>query len=572
MSSPISRPLALLLASPALALAQTTPESWSLPRVQVVTVASDGSRHVRDELLVVLDTPSARPALEELVRERGGFVAGEVAVLGVLRIAFDDGRDARTELGRFAALPGVTHAELNALGTGGGAPAPNDTCFGAQWHLENTGQSGTPGADVEARGAWAIQTGDAAVVLAILDTGIDFANPDFAGRTLPGFDFVNSDADPTADHPHGILVAGLAAANTDNSFAAAGVDRACTILPVKVLNSNNSGSTFNLVQGIDFARTSGAEVVCMSLINFPPSGSLATALSAARSAGLLLMACAGNGGIGDADLSWPGASPDTIAIGATTSSDARASFSGTGSALDFVAPGAGVRTVNPSGGDSCSLFTGCSAATPIAAGIVTLLVAQHPGLTQDEAYCALQSGAEDQVGPGAEDTLGRDDFFGHGRLNARVSLEQLATCTGAPTTYCQGKINSSFCLPFMSHTGLPSVSSSAPFQVRGNDVMPDEFGILLYGIGGSANLTFHNGTLCVKAPLVRVLPPKNSGSPGAGFCPGELRRNFNATIQSGNDPALTAGREVYCQWIYRDPGVDSFNDGLTDGVRFTIGS
>ncbi len=139
-----------------------------------------------------------------------------------------------------------------------------------------------------------------------------------------------------------------------------------------------------------------------------------------------------------------------------------------------------------------------------------------------------------------------------------------------PETYCQGKLNSLFCLPFLSFNGFGSASSTAAFRIDGNDVVPNEFGILLYGTNGRSNLNFHNGTLCVKAPLTRVLPPKNSGTSGGGLCSGLLRRNFNATIQNGSDPVLTAGQTVNTQWLYRDPGVDSFNDGLTDGLEFQI--
>ncbi len=143
----------------------------------------------------------------------------------------------------------------------------------------------------------------------------------------------------------------------------------------------------------------------------------------------------------------------------------------------------------------------------------------------------------------------------------------------APELYCSGKVNSNFCVPFLSFNGFPSVSDSGAFRIQANDVMQDEFGILIYGLNGRSNLNFHNAKLCVKTPFTRVLPPKNSGSSGtmgSGFCLGELRRNFNATIQSGNDPLLTTGQQVNAQWFYRDPGVDSFNDGLSDGIEFFI--
>jgi subtilisin family serine protease len=80
--------------------------------------------------------------------------------------------------------------------------------------------------------------------------------------------------DPTADHPHGIYTAGLLAANANNLFGVAGVDHKVMLLPVKVLDASNKGSTFDLVQGIQWAVDSGARVLSMSLINYPESDSL----------------------------------------------------------------------------------------------------------------------------------------------------------------------------------------------------------------------------------------------------------------------------------------------------------
>ena len=105
-------------------------------------------------------------------------------------------------------------------------------------------------------------------------------------------------------------------------------------------------------------------------------------------------------------------------------------------------------------------------------------------------------------------------------------------------------ISSAFCGPYITWNGSPSATDTNAFQIIGNDIIPDQFGFLIYSINGPANLNFHNGTLCIKAPFTRLLPPKNSGSPGMGFCPGELTTNFNKRIQSGLDATLTVGQQV----------------------------
>ncbi len=136
-------------------------------------------------------------------------------------------------------------------------------------------------------------------------------------------------------------------------------------------------------------------------------------------------------------------------------------------------------------------------------------------------------------------------------------------------TYCTGKTNSAGCVPFITTVGSPSVSSTVAFTVTGNDVAPSEAGFIIYGTKKSS-LDFHGAKLCVKLPFVRT-PVKGSKNTGGGCSGWVLRRNFNATIQSGTDPSLTAGRVVTAQYRQRDPTDPAgFGDGLTNGVRFTI--
>ncbi len=371
------------------------------------------------------------------VRRAVHAVAGAFDVESIARgqvdlARFDENLDIAAVESRYLADPTVEFAERNYWGEGGFTP--NDTHFPSQWQHDNTGQfGGTPGADMNSESGWDVSRGSASVTVAVLDSGIDSDHPEFGGRILPGWDFVNNDANPEDDHSHGTYVSGLLAANANNGFAVAGVDHFCMILPIKVLNAFNAGTTANLISGIDFATQQGADVISMSLINYPCGSGLNNALNAARAAGLVLIACAGNGGIGDADISCPGASPHTIAIGATTNTDARAFYSGTGQDLEFMAPGDDVITVlYNSHADGFTFFNGCSAATPNAAGIVSILRSFEPGLRNSHVRDILQSGAEDQVGPPQEDTAGWDEFFGWGRLNLRLVLDAFLAATAAP--------------------------------------------------------------------------------------------------------------------------------------------
>jgi len=368
---------------------------------------------------------------EAVHRSMGATLVKKLArgAFDLVRIEDDDALGNR--IAAYRALAEVEFAEPNGIGHGGFVP--NDTHFLDQWHHRNTGQfGGTPGADMESVAGWDVSTGSG-VVVAVLDTGIDSDHPEFAGRILPGFDFVNSDADPEDDHGHGTMCSGLLAANADNGFGVAGVDHQCMILPVKVVDANNSGAVSWLVDGIDYATAQGAGILSMSLIDYPGAASIRTALADAQGAGAILVACAGNGGIGDADISWPGASPRTISIGATTNTDWRASFSGTGARLDYVAPGENVVTVAYADSmDDAWFFSGCSAATPLAAGIVSILKSILPAMTQQQTRAFLTAGAEDLVGNPVEDTPGFDEYMGDGRLNLNASIDALLNATAIP--------------------------------------------------------------------------------------------------------------------------------------------
>jgi hypothetical protein len=379
---------------------------------------------VPGELIVGVAPGVSLAQVDEVLARHACVRQGDADGTGMLLVSFDPSIPVAQMASALEGEPEIAYAHPNFVG-GGGSFVPDDTLFRTQWHHANAEQTGgTAGVDLESLSAWDMTRGSPAVTVAVLDTGIERKHPEFAGRLVPGFDFVNEDADPEADHGHGVLVAGLLGANGDNAFGVAGVDHFCRIQPVKVLGGDNLGTTFDLIQGLNFAA--GADIIAMSLVDYPDTPALQAALQRARDAGSILIACAGNGGVGDADRSFPGASPLTISIGATDHNDARASFSGTGAALDLVAPAAQSATVAwKTRADTAAFFSGCSAATPVAAGVAALALSIDPTLGHAAMRQLLIDGAEDQVGDPAEDTPGRDDFYGFGRINARRTLCQL---------------------------------------------------------------------------------------------------------------------------------------------------
>ena len=141
----------------------------------------------------------------------------------------------------------------------------------------------------------------------------------------------------------------------------------------------------------------------------------------------------------------------------------------------------------------------------------------------------------------------------------------------APSSYCTAKVNSLGCLPQMSASGVPGATNPNPFLLQATNVMNNKVGILLYSSAGSAATPYQGGILCL-APQIRRTPGQMSGgNPPPNDCSGTYSFDFNARVQSGVDPALVPGRQVWAQYYSRDPG-DPFLVGLTDAVTFTIGS
>ncbi len=299
----------------------------------------------------------------------------------------------------------VESAEPDGVGFGSGTP--NDPFFAEQWGLQNTGLAGgTVDADVDAPEFWDIVGNTPGVVIAVLDSGLNFTHPDLLGiewinpnevvgdgldndasgkvDDVRGWDFVNNDNNPTDDHGHGSNVTGIIAANRDNNQGIAGMLKGSKILVCKILNASNSGLTSNLIAATTYARQRGVPVMNLSLQSYPFSSSLNSEFSACATAGVILSICAGNQGVNnDTTPNYPSSYPqqNIISVGNHSRNDVRWSGSFNPSnyglaSVDLFAPGRDI--LSPILGSSYSTYTGTSQATPFVTAVCAALKYANP--------------------------------------------------------------------------------------------------------------------------------------------------------------------------------------------------
>jgi len=280
---------------------------------------------------------------------------------------------------------------------------------------------------ISAPGGWtAAASSNASPSIAVIDTGFALNHEDLRSRwTSSEWDFVHNDSSPMAGTDnssgaavfHGTMTAGLAGLLDANS----------QIMPLQALNDDGVGYTDQIAAAVTYAADNGAKVISLSLGSASDDPYLHQQIDYAISKGVLVVAAAGNSGCNC--LSYPAAYPEVLSVGATDSSDNRASFSSYGSNLDVMAPG--------TAGDACSSFytasnatnaytcgySGTSFATPLAASLAAMLVQQEPGISPAALIGVITQSADKVAGMGGQySTLA----YGYGRIDAARAMAQVS--------------------------------------------------------------------------------------------------------------------------------------------------
>ncbi|MEU3725800.1 type VII secretion-associated serine protease mycosin [Streptomyces sp. NPDC031705] len=322
----------------------------------------------------------------------------------------------------------ATAFALTALG--GTAPAPQ---FPYALALDGAGECTFPMKKQIADRPWALQrvmldalwarTRGQGVRVAVIDTGVDRANPQLAGAldTGAGRDFLDpKGGDGTNDTAgHGTKVAGLIAARPQQGTGFVGLAPEATVIPIRQNDGQGNGNAATLAQAIDHAVAKGAQVINVSQDTDAPltaDSELAKAVQRALAANAVVIASAGNDGLsGQKRKTYPAAFPGVLAVASSDRNNERAAFSQPGDFIGVAAPGVDMVSTVPGFGQCVD--NGTSFSAPYVAGVAALLRAEHPQWTPQEVVWQIQNTAERSVN-------GRDDYVGWGVVDPVRAVTQ----------------------------------------------------------------------------------------------------------------------------------------------------
>lgn len=257
--------------------------------------------------------------------------------------------------------------------------------------------------------AWDLTLGDPKVVIAVVDSGADLNHPDLKANLVPGYNVLSQgQTPPQDDNGHGTHASGIAAAVGDNRIGVSGACPHCHLMPVKALDSEGSGTGFDVAVGVIWAVDNGASVINMSLGGQESDPTLERAVKYALSRNVSVVVAAGNDHT-DKPM-YPAALPGVISVGSVTAQKERSDFSNYGNWVSVMAPGSGIlstmpmssvfMTTNEGYKNEYDLMDGTSMASPMVAGVVGLIKSRHPNFTPAQIKARLEGTAMDLGNPG----------------------------------------------------------------------------------------------------------------------------------------------------------------------------
>ncbi|OXT16083.1 hypothetical protein B9K06_18100 [Bacillus sp. OG2] len=242
--------------------------------------------------------------------------------------------------------------------------------------------------------------GNKEITVAVIDTWVDTDHPELKNQVLPPYNIANP-ASPGSKDVHGTHVAGIIAAEKGNGIGGYGINPNAKILPINVFDGYNSGSDYVIAEAILYAVDQGAKVINMSLGGYGESKIMEEAVAKAIEAGVTVVAAAGNESTDQ--YSMPASYEGVISVGSTNSRNQLSSYSNFGPSVDVVAPGEAVYSSTYYPTRSQSSFTemdGTSMASPVVAGVASLILSKYPDLKPYQVEALIETTAKNLGQPG----------------------------------------------------------------------------------------------------------------------------------------------------------------------------
>jgi subtilisin family serine protease len=429
--------------SPAVGLGEIKIQAYQ-KRLDAWEMHLNGLEYRQNEIIVQFDDAALMSEIDEASLQ--GFTIENVFQYRPIAVFKITSAESTAEaLARLEGTPGIRGVEPNLIRRC--TLVPNDVLFNRQEYL-------TP---IHATAAWDITIGSPEVDVAVIDTGIDIEHPEFAGKITWVQNFFDGDTvgvnNVFDDSGHGTAVAGIIAAQGNNSIGIAGMGWDIRIMSFRACGGPNLTCTIaDEIQSLDAAVAHGAKVINLSLGGVGTTDSETKAIADAHASGAVLVAAAGNEGklyvaTGDPsqdkqNLFYPAAYPEVIGVAALDNQDGsivnpdklgRASWSNYGESIVSVAAvGTGIETTVPYRPKSevpyafypspnYSKLLGTSFACPQVAGLACLLFSKYPQLGPSDVQSLIELNAHPLGGPDNNGN-GVDDYLGHGVIDASASL------------------------------------------------------------------------------------------------------------------------------------------------------
>jgi subtilisin family serine protease len=365
---------------------------------------ADRSPRIRPDRILIIPKREQTQALDRMHVAEGATVLRRFPALGNVEVlSLRQGADARAVIARYRQSRLVEAVESDHWFTIAATPDDPFYADGTQWNLNNVGQNGgVVDADIDAPEAWETYNSASNIIVAVIDTGARLTHEDLSANLwnnpgeipgngvdddlngfvddVHGINTIAQSGDPSDDIGHGTHVAGILGAVGNNGKGIAGVCWGVRLMICKFLN-NDGGSESDLIQCLDYARSMGARVINCSFVSPDFSTILSNAFWNLRSAGIVVVAAAGNGGT-DNDLApqYPASFKidNLIAVTATTQTDGFAGYNYGANSVHLAAPGYQIYSTSIGYDAAYVYLSGTSMAAPHVSGAAALLLARFP--------------------------------------------------------------------------------------------------------------------------------------------------------------------------------------------------